>query len=140
MKTRYTPLVTIKKELMERCERDLKKANADLAQLQAQFDAAYAALRESVCPQSGSVHELLGARTLLEAQRRTVESLRAEAAAALSRLQQCQKLLKSAIIEYEKFKYLETEEIRGILKKRELQERRELDEIAVQNFQRGAAT
>lgn len=42
--------------------------------------------------------------------------------------------LKTANIEHEKFKYLETTEIEKIIKARKLQESKELDEVAVMMF------
>jgi len=42
--------------------------------------------------------------------------------------------LKTANIEHEKFKYLETTEIEKIIKKKKLQEAKELDEVALMMF------
>lgn len=136
MKTRFTSLVTMKKDLMEQCERTLLQANEVLREAENSLREAYEALSDAVTPASGRASELLQSRSLLDLQRGIVDQRKVFLAAADIQVIKAREALQQALREYEKFKYLETEEIRRMLAKRKRREQRELDEIGVQNFSR----
>ena len=53
---------------------------------------------------------------------------------ANSQLLQAKKQLKKDMIEYEKFNYLEVQEIKKIIKKQKEQEAKDLDEVALMTY------
>ena len=76
----------------------------------------------------------LQSRTLLSLQRDAVAKRQSRVAEAESELEGAQEAYKTAMVEYEKFKYLEAEEIKTVLLKEKRRHEREMDEIAVQNY------
>lgn len=136
MKTRFTSLIKVKKEMMDRCERDLQKANESVHRAQVALDEAYAELEKAKIPASGSMTEFKNSRMLLSAQRDIIHEKQERLALALQQVERAKQALKSAMIDYEKFKYLEAEQIKKILLEARRKEQRELDEIAVLTFER----
>jgi flagellar export protein FliJ len=134
MKTRFSPLVKIKKDAMERCEHELQHAHRRLKEARTALEAAYEALRRAEVPTSGGMGEFLQSRTVLSLQRAAVDRQRERVAAAEEELKKGQEAYKTAMIEYEKFKYLEAEQIKSALMKEKRRHEREMDEIAVQNY------
>ncbi|MDX1296120.1 MAG: flagellar export protein FliJ [Sulfurimonadaceae bacterium] len=134
MKTRFTPLVKMKKDAMDKSERDLQKANHLLQNAQQILHQAYEELNSLSSPTSGEITQFVQARQMLEAQRNVVAQEQEKVAMAESEVLKAKMALKDAMMEYEKFKYLEAEQIKLVVAKRKKQMQRELDEIAVQNF------
>ena len=134
MKTRFTPLVKVKKDSMQKCEREFQHSNRLLQLAESTLQQAVEALNASSTPSSGEVSQLLRSRTLIEVQRGIVGRCRDEAAAAQAALERSREALRLAMLEYEKFKYLEAEQIKMALQKEKRRQQRELDEIAVQNY------
>ncbi len=134
MKTRFTPLVKVKKDSMQKCEREFQHSSRLLQLAESTLQQAIEALNASSTPSSGEVSQLLRSRTLIEVQRGIVERCRDEAEAAQTALERSREALRLAMLEYEKFKYLEAEQIKAALQKEKRRQQRELDEIAVQNY------
>jgi len=134
MKTRFTPLVIIKKNSMDTSERELQRANADVTRAQKALDEALATLNMLELPFSGSVSDLLQGRTLIESARAFVDKNREWLLFAQTQRDFAQTALKETMMEFEKFKYLEAQEIQAALKKEKLAQAKELDEIAGQAF------
>jgi flagellar export protein FliJ len=134
MKTRFTPLVKMKKDMMDKSERELQQANHDLQNAQQILHQAYEELNSLRSPTSGEITQFVQARQMLEAQRNVVAQEQERVAMAESEVLKAKMVLKDAMMEYEKFKYLEAEQIKLAVEKKKKQMQRELDEIAVQNF------
>ncbi len=134
MNTRFSSLVTIKKNAMEKSERVVQNANKDLDSAKKALENAYTSLNSMASPQSGTMAQLLANRTLFNSQRHQITHNQEWINYSSSQLETAQKELKSAMIEYEKFKYLELEEIKKILKKQKIEEAKELDEIALMTY------
>jgi len=131
MKTRFSSLVTLKKSTMDKSERVVQKANADLNSATQALELSYDSLQDIDSPQSGTMSDMLVSRTLLSYQRGTIEHNKAWVEFSKNQLLQAKKQLKADMIEHEKFKYLEFEEIKKALKIKEIQEAKDLDEIAL---------
>jgi len=131
MKTRYSSLVTVKKSSMESSENALKQANLDYSNAQSALEQSYELLNEVSPPGSGSVADMLASRTLMSSQRGVIQHNQEWMRFAKEQVELAQKKLKSDMIEYEKFKYLELEEIKKALKAQKLQEAKDLDEVAL---------
>ncbi|MEA3374100.1 MAG: flagellar export protein FliJ [Campylobacterota bacterium] len=134
MKTRFTPLIKVKKEMMDRCERDLQKANQAVHNAQSALDDAYRELDNAQTPESGSMTQFKNSRMLITAQREIIKEKQEWLAFALKQVESAKQALKTAMIDYEKFKYLEAEQIKKVLLEQRRKEQRELDEIAVLTF------
>jgi len=136
MKTRFSSLVSVKKDSMQKSERVVKKANQNLQNAQEALSESLQQLQEIAPPQEGVISDFLANRTLLDAQRTLIKHNEEWVAYARQELFNAQEELKHAMIEYEKFKYLEVEEIKKILDARKLQERKDLDEVALMTYEK----
>ncbi len=134
MKTRYTPLVKLKKSTMEKSETLVQRMNADLNSAAAALKLSYSSLDEIETPKSGSIHELLASRSLLHSQRALIDKNKQWVFYAKGQVEAAKQQLKADMIEYEKFKYLEFEEMKKILKEAKIKELKDLDEIALMTY------
>ena len=134
MKTRYSPLVSVKKNIMQKCERVLQNANANLESAQEALKNSLLELHTIETPQTGNIQELLSARSLLDAQRNVITHNEDWMRFAEHEIAEAKEQLKFANIEYEKFNYLELEEIKKILKEKKIQEAKDLDEVALMSY------
>jgi len=134
MNTRFSSLVSLKKNKMEQSERLVQSANTNLNTASSQLQASYNSLAEVESPQHGSISKFLASRTLLSAARATIKRHQEWREFAKKQVDLAREKLKSDMIEYEKFKYLELEEIKKILLKQKRQEAKDLDEVALMTF------
>ena len=134
MKTKYSSLVGIKKDAMQKSERVLQEANANLQKAQEALRVSLYELSNISLPQHGAISEFLSSRTLLDIQRSLIKHNEEWVEFAKQQVQNAQEALKKSMIEYEKFKYLELQEIEQILKKQKIQEAKDLDEVALLSF------
>lgn len=131
LKTRYTPLVKIKKDTMQKSERVVQRANADLNNASIALELSYKSLDGIQTPTSGSIQDMLASRTLLDYERQTIKHNQKWVEFTKQQVQSAKEQLKKDMIEYEKFKSLELEEIKKALRKQKIQEMKNLDEIAL---------
>ena len=131
MKTRFSSLVTLKKNTMDKSERAVQSANADLNRATMALEISYSSLNGLEVPQSGTMSKMLATRTLLDSQRGLIQHNKEWMGFAKNQVVQAKEQLKLDMIEHEKFKYLELEEIKKILKEQKMKESKDLDEIAL---------
>jgi len=131
MKTRYTSLVKVKKNIMQKSERALEFANIKLHNAEAALETSYKELQDIQTPLQGKITAFLSARTLLDSQRALISHNQEWLEYANKDLLQAKKQLKIDMIEFEKFQYLEYQEREKEHKIRKQQEAKELDEIAL---------
>ena len=136
MKTRYTPLLKVKKSELDKSERELQKANQTLNNAKFSLQEAYFLLETLELPTSGTIQEMLSARIFVSTQREIVEEKKKWVAFAQEQVVFAVEKLKLSNIEYEKFKYLDIEEIKKLVKLRTLKEVKDLDEIALMTYNR----
>jgi flagellar biosynthesis chaperone FliJ len=136
MKTRYSPLVSIKKNDVEKVERELQEAHSVVRSAKTALENSLEELLSITPPKEGLISSFLANRTMLEAQRKIVEKNEQWVVFAKEQLHAVQKKLQAVMIEYEKFKYLELQEIEAIKKQHKLQEAKDLDEIALLTFKK----
>ncbi len=134
MKTRYTSLVSVKKNIMQKSEQVLQSANANLNNALMALEISLEELSELHSPKSGQISEFLSHRTLLDSQRVVIKHNQEWIAFARNEINQAKEQLKLDTIEFEKFNHLELQEIKEILYKRKVQEAKELDEIALMTY------
>ncbi len=136
MKTRFSSLVTLKKSAMDKSERVVQRANADLNSATIALELSYKSLEEIDAPTRGSISAMIANRTLLHSQREIIENNHQWLEFSKQQVALAKEQLKSDMIEHEKFKYLELEEIKKILKKRKIEEAKNLDEVALMTHAR----
>ncbi len=134
MKTRYTPLLKLKKNELDRCERELQKANQAVLSAASSLEEAYVLLETLQLPQKGTIKEMLSANSFITAQREVVEDKKSWVSFAKHQAEVAVLKLKTSNVEYEKFKYLDFEEIKKLIKLREIKESKDLDEIALMTY------
>ena len=134
MQTRYTPLVKLKKSTMDKSENAVCKANADLNSASMALETSYNSLDSIELPSTGTMAELSASRTLLDSQRGIIQHNKEWLEFAKKQVESAKEQLKLDMIEFEKFKYLESQEIKKVLKEKKIQESKDLDEIALMTF------
>jgi hypothetical protein len=134
MKTRYSSLVTLKKSAVQASEQVLQSANATLNTATMELQLAYDLLDTIKPPQTGSISELTSSRALMESQRGVIKHNQEWIHFAKEQVSLAKVKLKADMIEYEKFHYLELEEIKKKLKEIKKQEAKDLDEVALMTY------
>ncbi len=134
MKTRFTSLVKIKKNDLNRCEMMFQKAALSARNAKQALKMAYNALKEIDISKHGKMRQLLANQALVQYQRLIIKDKLDWLAYANHDLQEVKKILQNASLEYEKFKYLEFQEMDKILKKQKIAAAKELDEIAILTY------
>jgi len=136
MKTKFTSLVTVKKNSMQKSERVVQNANATLNSASIALEISINSLDDIDTPQSGSMTEFLASRSLLDSTRSSIKHNQEWVEYATTQLGAAKEQLKFDMVEYEKFKYLDLQEIKKILKEIKVKEAKELDEVALMTHTR----
>ncbi len=131
MKTKYSPLVQVKKNIMQKSERVLQSTNAKLYRLQDELKSSIVALDSIVTPSSGKISEFLSSKTLLESQRLLIQQKEALLFSVQEEMKEAKAQLKVDMIEYEKFNYLDLQERKEFEERKKREEAKELDEVAL---------
>jgi len=134
MQTRFTSLVKLKKSTMQKSERIVQKANANLNSASTALEVSYNSLKDIEVPTIGSVGDMLASRALLNSQRDIIQHNKEWVGFAKEQVLQAKEKLKSDMIDFEKFKYLELQEINKEIKRQKIQEAKNLDEVALMTF------
>lgn len=136
MKTKFTPLVKLKKSTMQKSERLVQKANADLNSAAMALKISYDSLKDVEAPLSGNMLDFLASRTLLDSQRGLIKHNNEWVVYAKGQVQAAKEQFKLDMMEHEKFKYLELEEIKKEIKKIKAKEAKDLDEVALMTYEK----
>lgn len=134
MKSRFSPLVKVKKNSMQKSERFLQKATVNLNSASSALELSYNTLKDIAPPSRGSMSQMLASRTLLSSQRELIKHNQEWVTFAKNQIKQAKAQLKADMIELEKFQYLELQEIKQELKKKAMLEAKDLDEIALMTY------
>lgn len=136
MKTRFSSLVKLKKSTMQKSERVMQKANADLNRAAMSLEMSYSELKDVKSPRSGTMGDFLAARALVESQRGVIKHNTEWVGFAKNQVNIAKEQLKLDMIEHEKFKYLELQEIKKEINKQKRLEAKNLDEVALMTYAR----
>ena len=134
MKTRFSSIVKYKHSKMKEDEATLQKALARVQNAKEELARSIAGLEELQTPQEGNMQNFLASRSLLDAQFRLIEKNKEWVAFEEAQVEAAREELKKSMIEYEKFKYLEAEEIKKMQKALALKESKRLDELAMISY------
>jgi len=136
LKTRFSSLVTLKKSTMKKSERAVQSANADLNSAVMALEISKNSLNSIDTPQSGIMNDFLASRRLLDSGRDLIKHNQEWTEYAKNQVTLVKEQLKIDMVEYEKFKYLDLQEIKKIIKKQKMLEAKELDEVALMTHTR----
>ena len=136
MKTRFSSLVTLKKSTMQKSERVVQGANATLNSAVMALEISKGSLNSIDTPQSGFMSDFLASRTLLDSGRNLIKHNQEWVKYSKNQVKLAKEQLKLDMIEYEKFKYLDLQEIKKVIKKQKILEAKELDEVALMTHAR----
>ena len=134
MKTRFSSLVSVKKNTMQKSEGVLQQANANLNNALEALEISFSSLGDLHTPKSGQISDFLSHRTLLDSQRVVIQHNQDWVAFARDETSKAKQQLKIDTIEYEKFRYLELEDIKEVLKQQKIQEAKDMDEVALVTY------
>ncbi len=134
MKTRFSSLVNVKKNTMQQSESAFQKANAAFLNAEDALKTSTEQLQELASPTDGQISNFLAHRTLLDVQRALITHNQEWVAFSQTEMQKAKEQLKFDTIEYEKFKYLEFEEQKKLIKEAKIKEAKDLDEIALMTY------
>jgi len=135
-KSRYEPLVKLKKKSLDSAERALIGANNELASATDKLKFSYEELSRMTLPTQGSVGEFTQATAMIHAQHQTIEQCQNRVQNAKFNQHQMRERYKAAMIDFEKFKYLEIQEMKARLKHLKAQEAKMLDEIGTMTYKK----
>ena len=116
---------------MDRSEQLVQKANADLNSAATALQISYNSLNEIDAPSKGNMGEFLASRTLLDSGRGLIKHNQEWVGYAQNQVNIAKETLKQDMIEHEKFKYLELQEMQKEIKKMKMQEMKDMDEVAL---------
>lgn len=134
MKTKYSSIIKVKKQALERAENNLNKAKARQLENQKKLEQAIKECDSLSIPQKGDANELRQSMQMLQIARDSKERAAQKVLLSDKEIVHYQHLYKKANFDYEKIKYLEAEEIKKIKKELEKIEAKNLDEIAISRF------
>lgn len=135
-KSRYEPLVKLKKKSLDTAERALINANNELTFASDTLKRSYEELSQMTLPTHGSIGEFTQATTMIHAQHQTIEYSQNRVQRAQHLQHQMRERFKAAMMDFEKFKYLEVQEMNARLKHLKAQEAKMLDEIGTMTYKR----
>ena len=136
MKSRYEPLVKLKKKALDKAEQQLMNANTEVALSDAVLLTAYADLSSLESPLNGPIGELLQAQMILQAQHREIEACRLRLERARINQHTAREAFRFSRIEFEKFNYLELQEVEAMMAKVKQEEAKMLDEIGTMTYKK----
>lgn len=131
MKTRFSSLVSVKKNTMQRSETAFGQTNLIYMNATEALQTSIEQLQEIIPPSNGQISDFLANRRLLQAQRELIKHNEEWVAFSESEMQKAKEQLKLDTIEYEKYKYLEYKEQKKILDELKHKETKDLDEVAL---------
>lgn len=125
---------------MKKSERVVQSANADLNSAVMALQISKNSLNSIGTPESGFMSDFLASRTLLDSGRNLIKHNQEWVEYSKNQVHLAKEQLKIDMIEYEKFKYLDLQEIKKIIKKQKMLEAKELDEVALMTYARKTDT
>jgi flagellar export protein FliJ len=131
VKTKFSSVVKVKKQAVDKLQRDIQKINSSILKVKQQIKELQNTFFSLTLPQNGNFYLFSQIKTQQNMLRSEIDKFKNQIIFLENRKNELINELKKANIEYEKMKYLETQEIKKIFKKAKLKESKEMDEIAI---------
>lgn len=136
MKSKFTQIVNIKKRNLDKIELNLARTRNEAAMIEGFIAQATEQISKFEMPSSGSTIDLRGSLELLGAMRREKNLLTERLKLMKKNITHLERQYKAANLEYEKMKYLQTQDFSAQIEKIKKAEAAALDEFATMNFTR----
>ena len=140
MKTKFTAVVKIRKKAVDDVENAIFAVDALITKTKTALLETKNKFNTLQPPQSGSYSSIIVFEDMKKAFRIEIEGIKALLAEHQNRKNMLIGQLKEANAELEKMKYLDSEEIKKVLKARAVREAKELDEIGVMLYNNRSET
>lgn len=134
MKSKFSPVVRIRKQTLDKIETKLAKARADVARYTQQIDQMREEVAKFSMPSSGNVSLLNENLQLLRVMREQINELLGKLSIAQREQAHFAHQYKNASLEYEKMKHLENEEVTSRVAAVKRAQEKALDEFATIKF------
>lgn len=134
MKTKFTPIVKFKKSELDKREERVQNLILQLRNQESRLKSEIDLLMHINQPTSGTITEYKSIQLLIHRQREIINEAIQRVEELKEALLLAKKRQQEAYVEFEKYKYLESEEVKKMLKKIKLKETKDLDEVALQAF------
>jgi flagellar export protein FliJ len=131
MKTKFTPLVDVRKRAVDNVEQQLATLNLHIQNTIELVSQIENQILTSPMPTSGTFFEISCAKELVHTHRRELKTQQIVLMQLQDDKNRAQQELKSAYIEFEKAKHLDDLEKQKIIKDRKAKENAYMDEIAL---------
>lgn len=130
MNSKFTSIVKVRKQQMDKVETFLAKARFQKVELEEKIALTCTEINNTEVPSSGSISLMVGFREKLDILRKEKDRFSAELLVKTNEVNQLQDKYKRAHIEHEKIKYLENQDFEEWLEKIKKQEQSDMDEIS----------
>ncbi|MBR8461652.1 flagellar FliJ family protein [Campylobacter sp. faydin G-105] len=134
MKSKFSQVVRVKKQTLDRIEARLVSARAKVVNLELNAKALRAKLDEISMPQSGKMSELKQNLELLRIMRDELDDIKERLELSKKDVMHVEHQYKNANLDFEKIKYLEQEDFKREIKRQKHLEAVTLDEFAIMKF------
>ena len=134
MKSKFTSVVRVKKQEMDKVEAKLVVARLNVRNAEEKIALLRAKLNEFSLPKSGNIGELRENLELINIARAELSACKESLEIAKKEVLHYEHKYNNANLEYEKMKYLEKEEFKKEIKRIQKAEALALDEFAVMKF------
>jgi len=131
MRTKFSDILKIKQQAVEKIERNIQKINVSINNLKVKINNLDNALFSLSTPKEGSFSIFSQIKIQQNLLRDEIKNLKNQIVILENRKNELMNELKKANIEYEKIKYLENLEIQKKIKEKRVKESKEMDEIAI---------
>jgi len=131
MKTKFDSIVKVKKQEVDRIERDIRKIDSAISEIEKRKNMLEEEIKKFKIPKDGSFFLLNQIKTQQSLLRSEIQELTSQIAMLNSRKRDLLEALKEANIEYEKMKYLKAKEIEKKLREERIKDAQLMDEIAL---------
>jgi len=133
-KTKFDSLVKLKKLKVDEIQNNLSKINTQLQIEKENLEKLKEEFSQLQYPKSGNFGMITQFKMLQSEMQNAINQKQAQIAFINSQIHNLQHHLKEANLEYEKMKYLQSEEIKKYIQKLKKQEEKNIDEIALLLF------
>ena len=130
MRSKFTSIVKVRKQQMDKIETLLIKARLKKSELKKQLAFTRQDIENTTVPTSGTISKMTIFREKLDILRAEKQRLDEDLLAQKAEVKQLQEQYKKAHMEYEKIKYLQEQEYEEWMQKIKKQEQRDLDEVS----------
>ncbi|MCR4941508.1 MAG: flagellar export protein FliJ [Campylobacter sp.] len=136
MGSKFTSIVRVKKQALQKAELNLVRARNSLTRLSHDLDEARKEAANITIPKSGNASVLSQSMQFFRVLNQNINQIKENIELRQKEIVHFTNLYKNANIEHEKVKYLEQEDIKMQLKQKKRVEEHALDEFATMKFAR----